>query len=112
MLLWLTNIKNHNNPDNVFIKLNLNDVIDDLENYISNEEIDEIFNLIGMKRNIQSNDEMIETNEILDDFIFNTLNDHIGIVKQVNSNERQFSNFGDIQNYDGYLYFCLNQCFH
>jgi hypothetical protein len=87
MLLWLTKIKNHNNPENVFIKLNLNEVIDDLENYISNEEIDEILNLLDMKRNVQSNDEMMETDGILDDFIFNTITGHIDIVKQVNRYE-------------------------
>lgn len=108
MLLWLTNIKSRSN---FYIKLNVNDVIDDLKKYISNEEKYEIFYLLNMKRNIQSNDETIERNEILDDFLFNTITGHIDIVKEVKSKEKQFSNFGDIRNYNGYLYFCLNKYF-
>ena len=112
MLLWLTKVKRSTDQGNTFIKLDLNEVIDDIYLFVSDEILVEINNVISMKKEMTSNNESIERQDTLDNFIFDTLYQCRDKVKEVNKKENQSSNFGDIAKYDAYLFFCFNQCFN
>jgi hypothetical protein len=111
MLKWLIEIKVNYCTCNKYIQLNLVDLVDDLQNNLSDLEFDAIHNMFAMKRNMQYNEEKTCRDQILDEFMVETLNNYIELIKQISKDEKNSSHIGNVKEYNSYLYFCLNNCF-